>query len=229
MTSVIVALVAIGLVLTYVELHSSNSSTNTALPNFPTTTVPLTTTTTVPTEIYIPPTTSTTTTVPTTSPTTVVTPVKATPTTTTTGPVGPCTPQDLLITTTTDSQSYATGTSVTVSSQIKDTVACDFKPVATGPYSCPTSVVIVNSQGNQVWPWSGQGEQCSVPTSGLMEPGSTQSISAVWNQQVPASSGSGGQQTPAGSYKAVGTWAWSSGGNTSPYQIAANSRSFTIS
>ena len=88
-------------------------------------------------------------------------------------PITTCTAADLALTTVTDKSAYADGGAVTVTSTIRDVVACDFAPVAAGAYGCPATITMVDGSGNQVWPATGQGEQCSALKSETMQPGAT--------------------------------------------------------
>jgi len=175
---------------------------------------------------------STTGTAPTSSSTTQATTptTNSTPTTnTTTAPAGaasapPCTPGDFTITTVTDNSSYSASSPVTVTTQIVDKSACSFNPVAPDQSSCPTTVVISNAVGMQVYPMPGQGEQCAAVSQGTLTPGSTRTVKIVWNQPDP---NTGGPTAAPGQYTATGTWSWKNQSG-SPYQESASSQSFII-
>ena len=135
-----------------------------------------------------------------------------------------CTPGDVTISTTTDSSSYPVGAAVTIRTQLVDNAPCVFDPVASGAYSCPTTVVVSNPAGVQTYPEPGQGEQCAGVSPGTLTPGATVTVTVVWNQQ--GSVGGNPVPPPAGQYTATGTWSW--GDQSSPYQASANSAPFTI-
>ena len=90
---------------------------------------------------------------------------------------------------------------------LTDVNPCIFRPVNVSPYDCPTSIVVDDGNGNQVWPGS-QGETCSsVPTTSFPK-GYRVTIRTTWDLT------DNGNQAPPGSYSAVGTFAWSSSGVT---------------
>ncbi|HLX89256.1 MAG TPA: hypothetical protein VKR22_12475 [Acidimicrobiales bacterium] len=146
---------------------------------------------------------------------------------TTTVPPQACVPGDIVITTVTDRSSYVPGEAVGITTKLVDQRACIFQPVASGAYACPVTMVVQTSGGSQAWPWPGQGEQCSKPTAGVMQPGTTETVRTIWNGQV--SSNGSGADAPAGSYVAQGTWAWSAGPGQPTQMISAASTPFTIS
>ncbi|HUY64699.1 MAG TPA: hypothetical protein VMV14_09335 [Acidimicrobiales bacterium] len=129
----------------------------------------------------------------------------------------------------TDSGAYASGAPVTVTTTMRASRPCSYQPVGAGQYGCPTTLVVTDASGNQVWPWSGESEQCSVPAPTVLQAGSTETLRAAWNQQVRAPNGTGGEQAPPGSYQAVGTWSWSAGPGQTPYNVAVRSAPFVIS
>lgn len=178
---------------------------------FPTTTVPHRSTTTVPQHPTAAASGSATTTTTAANPETVV---AAAPTTT--APPGPCTTSDLTITTTTDAASYVPGAPVTATTRLVDETACVFTPVPSGEYHCPTTIDFVDSNGDQVYPVSGQGEQCADVTGGTLSPGATRSVAVQWPEQA------------AGQYKAVGTWSWSAVSGPA-VQAGADSSTFSVS
>lgn len=128
------------------------------------------------------------------------TPANTPATTATTAAPGPCTVSDLTLSTTTDANSYASGAPVTATTKIVDNVACVFTPVPGGPYSCPTTIVFINSNANQVYPTKGQAEQCAGVAGGTLLPGATRTVTVIWPEQASA-----------GEYAAEGTWSWDSG------------------
>lgn len=183
-SSVLAALLAVGVVLGFVATRSSNHPANGAFSSTTTTTAPSTTT--------APPTTA--------APTTTTT---AKPTTTTTAAhvanaSSPCTLSDVRISVSTGGSSSA----VTISTAITDVVACAFTPQAGGSLSCPVFVDVTDAGGNQVWPGAKQPESCSPPNAVAFSPGQQETVSVVWNQ------------AQRGSYTANGFWSWSSGGAT---------------
>lgn len=133
---------------------------------------------------------------------------------------------DLSIATTVDHSSYASGASVTVLTKLVVKTACDLDLVPEGEYRCGESVMVDNSSGKQVFPVPGQGEQCGVLPKGLVRPGTTDSDSAVWDQRTHLDSGTG--QAPPGRYLGVGRWSWSAGTGRAPYEVSADSATFTI-
>lgn len=148
------------------------------------------------------------------SKTTTAKPTVAT-TTTSTGPPQLCNPADGTITTTTDRTSYQSGDTVTATTTLRDTVSCIFQPHPTGQYDCGTSLVFDESSGTQVFPASGQPEQCVQPAPSTLKPGQTQSVSLTW----PA--------VPSGQFTAVATWSWN--GPSQPYTVNVGSAPFTVS
>ncbi|MHB8437662.1 MAG: hypothetical protein ACYDD4_00655 [Acidimicrobiales bacterium] len=148
-------------------------------------------------------------------------PVTTTTTTTTTAPSAPCTPNDLQITTSTDASSYAAGQPVHIITTVTDVAACAFVPVASGTFSCPDTITVETSGGLQTWPFAGQGEQCNPPSAGVMLPGQSRWITAVWPGTM-----TGGIAATPGSYKAIGTWSWSSSSGQ-PYVVSVQA-TFTV-
>lgn len=186
-----------------------------ATPTFPTTTVPHRATTTLPQHPTAAASGSATTTAAAPKPAAVA--ASAATSATTTAAPGPCTASDLAISTTTDAASYSPGAPVTATTKLVDDTACVFTPVASGAYSCPTTIVFVNSNGDQVYPVSGQAEQCADVPGGLLSPGATRSVIVVWPEQATA-----------GQYKAVGNWSWSAASGPAD-QAEAASALFSIS
>jgi hypothetical protein len=123
---------------------------------------------------------------------------------------GQCALNDLAITTTTDSVYYGAGESVVVTSKLVDLIPCVFSPQPSGPYSCPTTVTVVDATGAQVYPMTGQSEQCGPVEGGTLATGATRSVTIVWNQQFSVDGIV--VQAPDGVYRAVGTWNWATGG-----------------
>lgn len=145
---------------------------------------------------------------------------KPAPTTTTTVAPTTCKASDLRFSTSTNAPAYVSGQPVQITTQITDVVACIYTPTPGGVYSCPTSVGVFQGS-SQVWPSAGQSEQCSSPRAMTMEPGATQTVSAVWNGQVPGPNGTF-QAAPAGTYTAAGGWYWTGGSSfpTSTFTIS---------
>ena len=145
---------------------------------------------------------------PTTVPTTAVPPTTGPSVATTTSPAAGgtplCTPADLSLSTSTGQSSYVQGSSVSATTSVTDVVACDFQPEPDAAYGCAATVVFEGAGGQEVWPTSGQAEQCSVPPARVLVPGSSESLTITWPLAEPT-----------GSYTAVGTWAWFEGGATS--------------
>ena len=201
-SSILAALLAIGVVLGFVATRSTHS-TNGSFAS--------TTTTTAPTTVPIVPTT-----LPTTSP----------PTTTTTaavasGPV-PCTPDEVQVSVSTDTTRYPPGAPVTVTTAVTDVAPCVFTPEAAADVSCPAFLTVTNSAGNQVWPRPGQTEDCSPPAGAVLSPGQQEIVRVVWNQQVSGPSGAAVQAAP-GEYQSFATWSWSAGDGHRPYEEQVNS------
>lgn len=207
--SLIVALLAVGVVLGLVAVSQDHDSpVGTRLPGVTTSTP---STAAPPTNITL---------VPAAPSTTAGTTTTIAATTTTAGtspPTGtePCTPSELRVSASSNRPSYAPGQTVDVTTEVTDVVACTFDPEAPSG-ACPDAVVVEQS-GAPVWPWPGQQEQCSPPAPTVLEPGQQESLTAAWNQQVRGAGG-GGRQAPPGSYDVVGTWAWSGGPGQAPYQ-----------
>ena len=143
--------------------------------------------------------------------------------------VGPCTPNDVTIVTTTDAPAYSPGATVTAETELVDNVACDYTPVAAGPYSCPTTIVFTNSSGQQVYPVQGQGEQCAPLDGGYLTPGATRTVTVKWPQQGAITTSP--TQPSADQYYAIGQWTWSSAGAGAPgpFQASAASPPFVVS
>lgn len=139
-----------------------------------------------------------------------------------------CTPSDLTVSATSDASSYAPGAAVQVSTVVYDHTACTFDPQGGGGYPCPSNVVVVNGSGDQVWPWPGQGEQCSPPAAQALQPGDQLTLQATWNEQVQTAGG-GTEQSPPATYQVLGTWSWSAGSGQTPYQVQGSSTTFSIS
>lgn len=94
---------------------------------------------------------------------------------------------------------------------MRDVVPCVLQPISSGQrYNCPATIVIAyQSNDDQVYPWSGQPEECSVSDRSMtLGVGDTRTVGLSWNQQVQQ--GNGGAQAPPVEYFAEGTWAWSS-------------------
>jgi len=146
-------------------------------------------------------------------------PTRATPsphdpasTTTTSAPPpmapGQCTADDVTVTTATDASAYGPDGPVTITTTIRDALACVLDPVPTGPYDCGTSVTVDNGTGARVWPVPGQSEQCAQPPATALSPGAGLSVGVVWTglSNVP---GTGSDlPAPPGEYVAAGTWSW---------------------
>ncbi|MHB8329313.1 MAG: hypothetical protein ACYDD6_06795 [Acidimicrobiales bacterium] len=86
---------------------------------------------------------------------------------------------------------------------------------------------MTDAGSHQVWPWAGESEQCSPPQASVLQPGSTETLRAAWNQQVMSSNGTA-QQAPDGTYNVVGTWTWNAGNGQPPFQAAVRSDPFAI-
>jgi hypothetical protein len=138
----------------------------------------------------------------------------------------PCAPGDLSITTATDNTSYAPGAQVTVTSHLVDDVACVFTPMQAGQYSCPATVLVVDATGSQVYPMSGQSEECAGVPSETLQPGTVVTVTSGWPQQTMGPSGPA--QAPGGQYRAQVIWVWSAGSGSAPNQVAADSPPFSI-
>jgi hypothetical protein len=139
---------------------------------------------------------------------------------------GPCNPSDVTVTTATDSSSYSPGAQVKVTSRLVDDAACAFTPVQSGEYSCPATVLVVDGSGSQVYPMSGQKEQCADVPSETLAPGTVVTVTSAWPQQVMGTTGPG--QAPSGQYRAQVIWIWSSGGGAAPYEVTADSPPFSV-
>jgi len=199
----------VGFVLALVALSTDPTHTNAGLPTVSSTTeAPRTLA--APAEPVLPflapvpaPTTTTTTPPPATAAPRIV------PVTAAAASPGPCTSEDLAVTTTTASSFYPTGSPVAVTTQLHVVHSCLFTPAAPAG-GCPTDVAVFGPAGNQVAPAPGAAVHCATPGSGLYNQGSSLSVSFTWNGQVDA----GGTATaaPPGTYRAVGTWHWSNGG-----------------
>lgn len=216
-SSVIVALLAVGIVLGFAAVRTGGRTPSSSSGAIPTVSIPLVPSTTSPATGTTPPT------VARPAPTTTAPPAP----TTTAATVGTCRPADVVVATSSDSSSYPPGSTVTVTTTLRDVRECIFTPAPAGPYGCASTIVITDAAGGQVWPSPGQTEQCSSPSSGVLQPGDVQTLRAAWNQQESGPGGLTSQQAPAGQYQAVGTWAWSSGGGA-PYQASARS-TFSLS
>lgn len=212
------ALLAVGVVLGFVAVRNTDHRAQGNLVPETTTSVPAPFSTTVPRDniTLVPPT-------PATSTTTVAAPVVAPPTT---GGPGLCTASDLQLSASSDSSSYAPGQPVDLSTDVTDVVACTFEAQAPAGRACADSIVVEQSD-SRLWPWPGQGEQCSPPAPTVLEPGDRETLAAVWNQRVLTADGST-EQASAGSYQAVGTWAWLTVDGQSPYAEQATA-TFSIS
>jgi hypothetical protein len=216
-SSLLAALLAVGVVLGFVLVRtgrpssSSNHSaaTTTSVPSGPTTTIPSVSprTTSVPTTTSAP-----------------ARPVVPVPTAA--PPPGLCTPAEVIVTTSTDESSYATGSTVTVTTLLRALRSCVFQPVAAGPYSCADTIVITDGAGSQVWPAPGEREVCSPPAGAVLQPGATETLRGAWNQVVDTSGHA--QQAPPGPYQAAGTWNFSAGPGRPPYEVSARSAPFAI-
>jgi hypothetical protein len=89
---------------------------------------------------------------------------------------------------------------VTITTVLRDMVACRYQPAAPSPGACPTTIAVADDQGHTVWPAPGS-VACAQPRTGILQPGSTISVTATWNQQAAP-----------GAYRALGTWTWSGPG-----------------
>jgi hypothetical protein len=210
-SSILAALLAVGVVLGFVATRASNHPSNSAIPTT-TITAP---TTTLPTVV-----------VPTTSPPTTAPPTTTTTTAAVSSASLPCTPAEVRFGVSTDSAYYPPAYRVTITTTVTDVAACVFTPVPGGQLNCPVFVDVTNGGGNQVWPRAGQAENCAPPSAVAMSPGQQAAVTVVWDQQV---SGAGGnaQQAPPGEYTAMGFWSWSAGDGRRPYQEQA-SASFIV-
>jgi hypothetical protein len=167
-SSVLAALLAVGVVLGFVATRASNHAANGAFSST-TTTAP---TTTVPS--------------PTTAPTTTAPPATVPPTTTAPHVVSassPCTTSDVRLSVSAGGSSSA----VTISTAVTDVVPCTFTPQAGGSLSCPVFVDVTDAGGNQVWPGANQPESCSPPSAVAFSPGQQEVVSVVWSQARPGS------------------------------------------
>jgi len=115
------------------------------------------------------------------------------------------------VTTATDAPQYAPGATVTVTTQLRDLVTCQFTPAPSSNGGCDTDVTIVDSQGHEVFPVTDQAVKCASVPAGVLQPGSVATVVLHWTQQVVNSDGSSGP-APPGSYSAVGTWNWAAAG-----------------
>jgi hypothetical protein len=202
-SSILAALLAVGVVLGFVATRAGNHTRNGAFASTTTTTP----TTTLPNVV-----------VPTTAPTTTTTAPTTTTTTTAVSSASlPCTPSEVRIGVSTNSTNYPPAYPVTITTTVTDLSACVFAPQSGGQLSCPVFVDVVNGAGNQVWPRAGQAENCAPPSAGAMSPGQQEIVSVVWDQQV-SGAGGGAQQAPPGAYTAMGFWSWSAGDGRRPYQ-----------
>jgi len=125
-----------------------------------------------------------------------------------------CTPGNLAVSTTTDASEYSFGSAVTITTRLVAQSSCVYDPVASGPYSCPTTVVVVSQVGSQVYPYPAQSEQCAQVDSGTLASGEALTVTVVWSQ------------APLGQYSAVGTWSW--GADSNPCQLSATSAPFEV-
>ena len=167
-SSIIAALLAVGVVLGFVATRASNHSANGA---FSTTTTPPTTTTAPTTTTTTPPTTTTT-----------------APTTTTTAAhvanaSSPCTPSDVSVSVSARGNRQSVG----ITTAVTDVVACAFTPQPGGSLSCPVFVDVTGGGGNQVWPAAGQSETCSPPRAVAFTPGQQEVVSVDWSPASPGS------------------------------------------
>lgn len=202
--SILAALLAVGVVLGFVAFGTTDQAARRAAP--PTTSLP---------PVHVPSTTL--------PPTTAATAPPTTPPTTTAAAtqVGPCRRADLQVTV-----SVSGGPGVTeVTTELRDLAPCSWQPVAVEGYPCPDTIAVVDAGGSQVWPAPGQAEQCSTPAGRVLTPGQDETLSAAWDDRVPA----GGTTVPAppGRYAAVGTWSWATDAGA-PDQ-ASDSQPFTLS
>lgn len=210
-SSIIAAVLAVGLVLGLVAVRSNDHTTSGVRP-IPPTSMPRSPTTTAGRHVSA--------TEPTAPPTTSIPPPV---TSTTAAPSSAlCTAADVTVSTKTPDAAYPPGESLEVTTEVTDVTACTFDPIATD--DC---IVVDESSGGQVWPWPNQGEQCSPPAASVLDPGDVETLQAIWNQQVQSVDGQS-EAAPPGSYVAVGTWSWASGGS-SPHQAAAASTPFNVS
>ncbi|MGH9028117.1 MAG: hypothetical protein ACRDV4_00645 [Acidimicrobiales bacterium] len=138
-----------------------------------------------------------------------------------------CAPSDVTITTTTDRPHYARGDQVTVMTKLVSESSCVLKLEASGEFGCGESIVIDTSARHQVFPAPGQSEQCGALPHGMVQPGTTDVETVVWDLRGALSSGRAGKVTP-GRYEAVGNWYWRSGKLTPPYEVAAHSTPFEV-
>ncbi|MHB8440023.1 MAG: hypothetical protein ACYDD4_12810 [Acidimicrobiales bacterium] len=206
--SIVAAVVAVGLVLALVAITSKSTQTNGALP---TTSLPAPSTTSsapVPSTqatVPAPPARSTTT-------TTARTVTRVT-TTTTTVIIPVCSASDFEITTSTDQSTYAPASTVTVTTTLRDLLACVYQPVDSPPYSCSVTLT-VDEGGAQVFPAAGQTETCNDPGRGVIEPGTQIMRSIAWSDPPP------------GTYEALAAWDWA--GSSGTVNQSASS-AFTVS
>lgn len=211
------AMLAVGVVLGFVAVRNTDRTTQgDTVPGI--TTVPAAPSTTDPGDsITLEPAT------PDTPSTTVAVPVTAPPSTSS---PGWCTASDLQVSASSISTSYGPGETVDLYTAVTDVVPCTFEAQASAGQPCADSIA-VDQAGNEVWPWPGQGEQCSPPAPTVLERGDRETLAAAWNQQVRTTSGGNGQ-APPGHYEAVGTWSWLTGDGQAPYQEQATA-TFSIS
>ncbi|HZU78926.1 MAG TPA: hypothetical protein VE991_03325 [Acidimicrobiales bacterium] len=210
-SSILTALGAVVVVLAFTALRGDHTSSSSAPPTS-------TSTTATPHRLTVVP--------PTTAPAPTTTAVPPT-TTATSAPIGPCQAGDVRVSTVTDATAYQPGQAVQVTTTLQAVRSCVFNPVSAGPYNCPSWIVVTDAQG-QVWPWPGEGEECSAPAATVLSAGDEETLRAAWNGQVMTTAGTPGA-APPGSYSAVGTWAWSTGSGQSPAVVSSRSGSFSES
>lgn len=221
--SALAALFAVGIVVGFSFALTSGATTKASRSASPATTAPrahLITTppTTPPAPVHVPsppPAPVTTTPAPPTAPAAASSP-------------GPCTPNEVSITTVTNSANYAPGQPVTVTTELQADTACSLVPVESGQYACGATAVVVNAANDQVWPMPGQAETCAAPAPQVLSAGNGVEVAVAWNQEFlnPATHSPG--QAPPGLYAAVGAWSWSAGPGQAPYTVAVESSQFAI-
>lgn len=144
-------------------------------------------------------------------------------------PPGPCTPDELSITTAPATTAYQQGEVIDVTTELRAISSpCELDPVPEGAYACGTDVVVDGPPGSQVWPMPGQQEQCAQPSPTLLQPGYVEDVTMAWNQQYQDPSSGSQAQVPAGLYQAFGTWTWNAGSGMPPYSVTSASSPFAI-
>lgn len=138
-----------------------------------------------------------------------------------------CGPGDVDITTATDRSSYSPGAQVTVVTKLVSKSSCNLELAPSGQYDCGESLVINTWSSEQVFPAADQKEQCASFPNGPVKPGTADVATIVWNQRTLLPGG-GMASVPGGRYQAVGSWSWSAGAGSGPFEVAVNSPPFTI-